>query len=211
MWKTAVPAAEDQIWGLALDPRINASYAAAFALLGKGFTLFRSDAALDLADGNTLPPGAFVLTLRKGLLDEARELSMRLHAAFHPVAREPETKPRRLERVKTALFKPWRASMDEGWTRYLFDTHLVPYENVTNEQIKNGDIGEFDVLLLADISPDIIKSGKATGEYARFYRPLPPDYQGGIGDEGVENIKKFVEEGGTLICFGPCQGDVAKP
>jgi hypothetical protein len=216
----ALPAGETGIWGLALDPRINASYTAAFSLLGKGFTLLRMDEEIVIGradegrgdtlptgegsvdNGITLPPGAIFLPIQKNLLAEARELSKRLHVAFHPIPSEPGSGTRRLRPAKIALFKPWRASMDEGWTRYLFDTHQVPYENVTNAQVKEGDIGDFDVLLLANISPDIIKEGERTGEYARFSRPLPPDYQGGIGDEGVENLKKFVADGGTLICFG---------
>jgi len=196
-----LPSEREEIWGLALDPRVNASYAAAFALLDKNYTVLRVDEELPFGE-NTLPAGAMLVKSGKGLMEAARELSKDLHVAFHPLAGEPTVKARTLQPVKTALFKPWRASMDEGWTRYLFDTNLVPYENVTNKQIEENDIGKFDAIVLADISPDIIKSGKPTGEYARFARPLPPDYQGGIGDDGVENLKKFVAEGGTLVCFG---------
>lgn len=199
----ALPSKEEKIWGLGLDPSLNVSYAAAFALLEKGFTVLRADEELELGgNGRPLPAGAFLVPVRKGLLPEARELSKDLHVPFHTIPREPEAKTRRLRPVETALFKPWRASMDEGWTRYLFDTHRVPYENVTNEQVREGKIDNFDVLLLADISPDIIKEGEPPGESARLSRPLPPDYQGGIGNEGMENLKKFVAEGGTLICFG---------
>jgi hypothetical protein len=215
-----LPTEGDNIWGLALDPRVNVSYAAAFSLLGKGFTILRADEGLVIgragegrgdtlptgegpgSEGISIPPGAMLVPVRKNLVSAARELAERLHVTFYPISSEPEAGTRRLRPAKIALFKPWRANMDEGWTRYLFDNHQVPYENVTNEQVKDGDIGDFDVLLLANISPDIIKEGKRTGEYARFSRPLPPDYQGGIGDEGVENLKKFVAEGGTLICFG---------
>ena len=219
----APPGEAEKIWGLALDPRVNASYAAAFSLLEKGYTLLRVDEefVIGRSDGKekdkgagqptgkglgdkviTLPPGAIIAPIRKNLLSEARELAGRFHVTFHPVPHEPGQKTRRLGSAEIALFKPWRASMDEGWTRYLFDTHQVPYENVTNKQIREGDIGDFDAILLANISPDIIKDGERTDEYARFSRPLPPDYQGGIGDEGLENLKKFVAEGGTLICFG---------
>ena len=30
---------------------------------------------------------------------------------------------------------------------------------------------------------------------------FPPEYRSGIGEEGVEALKEFVEQGGTLICF----------
>ena len=29
----------------------------------------------------------------------------------------------------------------------------------------------------------------------------PPEYRSGIGEEGAEELKKFVEAGGTLMCF----------
>jgi hypothetical protein len=32
--------------------------------------------------------------------------------------------------------------------------------------------------------------------------PYPPEYRSGIGQEGVEAVKTFVEEGGTLITLG---------
>jgi hypothetical protein len=216
------PAKEEAVWGYGLDPAVNASYAAVFALLEKGYTVYRVDAGFDaepdLAGGNDSPPsgrnpdysedggaataGTFVIPLQKGLREAAAELSMELHIAFHRFTDEPRAEKRKLGRVETALFKPWRASVDEGWTRYLFDTHRVPYENVGNREVKEGKIDRFDVLLLPDISPSIIREGKPSDEWARFSRPLPPEYGGGIEKEGTENVKKFVEEGGTLICFG---------
>ena len=39
-----------------------------------------------------------------------------------------------------------------------------------------------------------ILNGHATGK-------LPPEYVGGIGTEGLANLRAFVEDGGTLICL----------
>jgi hypothetical protein len=220
------PMNDEEVWGLGLDPAVNASYAAVFSLLEKGFEIRRIEEAATREDeavqegegalggaaarageaaagGNPpLPAGTFVIPLKKGLLEAAAELASELHAAFLPLAGEPQAETLKLGAVRTALFKPWRASMDEGWTRYLFDTHRVPYENIGNEEVREGKIGKFDVLLIPDIGPSIIKEGKPSGEWARFSRPMPPDYAGGIEEKGVENVKKFVEKGGTLVCFG---------
>jgi hypothetical protein len=104
---------------------------------------------------------------------------------------------------KTALFKPWVASMDEGWTRLLFDSFDVPYHNVTNEDVKKNAIKDFDLLVIPNVRPGVIKNGKSDDpESARWQRPLPPEYAGGIDTQGVENVKAFVEGGGTLVCFG---------
>ncbi len=192
-------------WGLALDPVENGSYAAVFSLLADGFEVRRLDEETSVGEtgkSSILTAGAFLVPYRKGLERAAAELGKKHHAIFMPLPSEPSAEARKLEPVKIALYKPWLASMDEGWTRYLFDTHAVPYENVANEHIREGKIGKYDILVLPSIGKDIIKDGRYSGEYARFFRPLPPEYEGGIEDEGVEKIKEFVEGGGTLLCLG---------
>ena len=51
------------------------------------------------------------------------------------------------------------------------------------------------MIILADQSPQAIVAG-ASGNNVR------PEYRGGIGDDGVEALKKFVAEGGTLVTLG---------
>jgi glutamine amidotransferase-like uncharacterized protein len=92
--------------------------------------------------------------------------------------------------------------MDEGWTRLLFDTYAVPYKNVGNAEVKKGAIKDFDVLVFTDEKTSVIKKGKPTGDETRFFRSFPPEYAGGIDSAGVVNVKKFVKEGGTIVCFG---------
>ncbi len=184
-------------WGYALRPEINASYQAVNELLAKGFAVHRLDEA------GALPAGTFVVPARTGLAETAGDIAARLHIDFLPLEKDPPEAAHEIRAAKTALFKPWVASMDEGWTRYLFDAFRVPYESVTNEDVKKNRIKNFHVLVIPNIHPSIITDGKPDDEErARRFRPLPPEYAGGIGKDGVENVKKFVEEGGTLVCFG---------
>lgn len=190
-------------WGYFLVPESNASYVSVNILLKDGFTVYRADDAVAARGESsvTIPEGAFLVPNQKNLSKLGNELCRKTHADFIPLDEEPVVYRHTLKPAKTALFKPWLASMDEGWTRLLFDTSSVPYTNVSNEDIKKRDIDKYHVLVIPDIAPSIIKDGKPTGERAYFFRPLPPEYTGGIEKEGVENIKKFVENGGTLICF----------
>ena len=32
---------------------------------------------------------------------------------------------------RIGLYSPWRGNMDEGWTRYVFDTFGIPYRVAT--------------------------------------------------------------------------------
>jgi len=154
-----------------------------------------------------LPAGTFIVPSQKGLAAAASEIAPRTHVAFIPLAAAPADSTHELRAAKTALFKPWIANIDEGWTRYLFDSFKVPYVNVSNKDVTENRIKGYDILVIPDVRPSIIKDGKIDDrEEARWYRPLPPDYRGGIDKKGVENVKKFVEGGGTLVCLGSSCG-----
>lgn len=97
--------------------------------------------------------------------------------------------------VRLALYKSWTASMDEGWTRYVFDTFNVPYKSLLDRDVRAGDLrAKYDVIVLPSMRMREIVEGNAVGRY-------PAEYTGGITDAGVENLRRFVEAGGTLICF----------
>ncbi len=94
---------------------------------------------------------------------------------------------------KIGLYKPFTSSMDEGWTRFVFDTHQIPYRSISNDDFRAGRL-DYDVIVLAADNEATIVNGLSTQRY-------PAEFAGGIGDAGVENLKKFVEGGGKLICF----------
>jgi hypothetical protein len=99
--------------------------------------------------------------------------------------------------IRVAVYQNSRnGNMDEGWTRYVFDTFNVPYKSVNEAALNDaGPSGNFDAIVLPSeqtrANPD---SDAPAGENTR-----------GIGDKGYANLAKFVEDGGTLICFdGSC-------
>ena len=94
---------------------------------------------------------------------------------------------------RIGLYKPFSPSMDEGWTRYVFDLHKIPYRSISNDDMRSGRL-DYDAIILAADSENTIVNGLSAQRY-------PDEFAGGIGDAGVENLKKFVESGGKLICF----------
>jgi len=147
--------------------------------------------------GATLDPGAVVLEATE---NPARLASLvAVHSAlfgFDAWAAEGLIPPRdgvveRLPRI--GLYKPWTASMDEGWTRWVLEQHGIPYMSVSDSLLRAGRLGEFlDVLILPDVSDSSIVSG-------RSHTSVPPKFAGGIGDEGVSHISDFVRDGGVLV------------
>ena len=107
------------------------------------------------------------------------------------------------KKPRVATYKPWQASMDEGWTRWLLETYGVAVKGLTSQEIQKGAL-PYDALILADIPKDILASGKrrAEGGAMRYEEEMPPEYRGGLDKSGADALKKFVEGGGTLIAFG---------
>jgi hypothetical protein len=93
-----------------------------------------------------------------------------------------------------AVYKSFIPSMDEGWTRWLFEGEgSSPVKTFRNSDVSKIDSGSVvRTIIFPDQSPNQILNGYAKGS-------MPDEYTGGVGKEGVENLKKFVEAGGTLV------------
>jgi hypothetical protein len=97
--------------------------------------------------------------------------------------------------VRLGVYKSWTASMDEGWTRYVLDTFNVPYETLLDADMRRGNLrARHDVIILPSERMRTIVEGNGPKSY-------PVEFTGGITEAGVENLRRFVQDGGTLICF----------
>ncbi len=211
---------ESAAW-VVLDSRANASSSVVLGLLKDKAEVYRSQAAFK-AGSAELAAGSFliknspqVVKMLPGLLDrwhlEAQALD-----DVSSLAKSPLKNPR------IAMYQSWRGSMDEAWTRYLFDDMGITYTTLHNADLKPAKAAKgskevkvnlkdkFDILIFADEDYDIIKTGKPdpNSEYARYMGNVswPPEYEGGIEKEGVETVKAFVAEGGLLVTLnGACE------
>ncbi|KAF0141938.1 MAG: carboxypeptidase [Stygiobacter sp.] len=153
---------------------------------------------------NELSEGSVFVTAnevsKKALSDIAKEL----HLKISSVNLSDKSVLKELKKVRVGLYQPFSASMDEGWTRLLLENYQFDFKTMVNKDFKNKKIkDQFDVIIIPDMSGEIIKTGKPSGDNARFYRPKPAEYEGGIEKEGLENLKNFVEkDGGYVITLG---------
>jgi len=96
---------------------------------------------------------------------------------------------------RVGLYRSYDATMDEGWTRFVFDTWKVPYVSLVDSTVRAGKLKEkFDVIVLPDQSPSEIIEGLPATRY-------PAPYAGGIGTDGAEALRQFVLDGGTLVAL----------
>ncbi|HSD29506.1 MAG TPA: M14 metallopeptidase family protein [Vicinamibacteria bacterium] len=114
----------------------------------------------------------------------------------------PAADPLRAPRV--GLYKPWAASMDEGWTRFVLDQYGFDPKTLDNKTVRAGGLSAvFDAVVLPDLTKEVIATGKPKrDEGAMRYSPeMPPEYSGGLEKEGAAALKDFVEKGGTLVAL----------
>ena len=95
---------------------------------------------------------------------------------------------------RIAIYRSYSASMDEGWTRWLFDVNHIPYRTVLDAEMRAGSLrSRFDVIILPDQSAGQLRRGLGA--------PYPDSLRGGLGDAGAASLNAFVNDGGTLITF----------
>ncbi len=139
--------------------------------------------AIQESANNRLSPVVDVNEVRRNLA-----LPLKVGAA------SPITNPLR-QPVRVGIYRPWASNMDEGWTRFIFETFNVPYQSLYDALLRQEDLSsKYDVIILTSQRARDIVEGNAAGTY-------PPEFTGGITSAGVVKLKTFIEDGGTLICF----------
>ena len=98
---------------------------------------------------------------------------------------------------RVAMYQPWTGgNMDEGWTRWVLEQYEFNLTSIHNADIRAGKLRQkFDAIIIADQDPRGIIDG--------FDAPaIRPEYRGGIGEAGLDQLKQFVADGGTLVTMG---------
>ncbi len=173
--------------GYVIRPDGHREVVALFALLKRGVRVSR------VVESSTFPPGtAFIPAGSEAHLEEvARSLSIPVHA----VAERPRGTLLELREPRVGVYRSYVPSMDEGWTRWVFDRFGIPYENIFDRDVRAGNLRQrYDVILLPDHTPRAVLDGHRPGT-------MPEEYTGGIGETGLAHLRAFVEAGGTLIAF----------
>jgi len=140
-----------------------------------------------LMDVETVPLDAVPTSLETALSDEpipTPDFDFRLPEAFMA----PDA-------PRIALLKSRREPMESGWTRWVFDQYELPYDTIGNERVRAGALtADYDVILLQSQSPGSLRDGWSAAV-------MPPQYAGGLGEEGAAALDRFVREGGRIVAI----------
>jgi hypothetical protein len=112
--------------------------------------------------------------------------------------------------ARVAVYKNHLPSMDEGWTRWVFDQYKFSYESLRDAQVRAGNLNaKYDAIIIPDQSvnalfnglPGAAGRGETAGAEERVTGVYPAEYAGGLGEAGVKALREFIEAGGTVITF----------
>jgi hypothetical protein len=131
---------------------------------------------------------------RKRMEALAAEFGLKVQALDALKAGASSGTPIRAPRV--GLYQSWTAAMDEGWTRWVLEQYEFAPVTLHNADIKAGKLRQkLDVIVLADQQARDILDGSSSNA-------TRPEYRGGIGEDGLEALRAFVADGGTLVALG---------
>jgi hypothetical protein len=181
--------------GYVFGDEANADYYAAFALLKDGVHVER-------LTGEALPKGTFYVPAQPGVEAKLEAIASKMPVTIEPAAAGLSGTVLEMKLPRIALYQSWNPSMDEGWTRWIFDTNGIPYTRVVDADMRKGDLrSRFDVLVLPDEpARAILHGGGGRGEGGGAAK-IPEEYRGGMGDAGIASLKAFTEQGGTVVAF----------
>lgn len=148
---------------------------------------------------------AHTLPLLFGVKAIAIKEPFQVETAREPFALVLQGRVRTNASIRVGLYQSYAPSMDEGWTRWVFDQYKFQYQRVRDAEVRTGFLkAKFDTIILPDQSERAITQGLSAQPRSSDDEPsgvYPAEFTGGLGEAGIKALRDFVEAGGTLITF----------
>jgi hypothetical protein len=175
--------------GYRIAARTNSEILALFDLLAQGAQIRRN------------AQGAYVNAPRSTVEAVARSRGVQVHAVTDAAFQDGLV----LKAPRVGVYRGFAQSLDEGWTRWIFENAKLTYQTVTEADIRKGDLNSrYDAIILPDQPARAILQGNAAGRGGGGEEAgglVPPEFIGGIGDDGLAKLKEFASRGGAIIAL----------
>jgi hypothetical protein len=167
------------------------------------------------AGGRRFRAGAFIIPKADRARLEPQLVALGLSA--WAMAEAPAVKTHDLDVPRIGYVHAWQRTQDEGWVRAALDAYGVPYTYFADQKLREGNLrARYDVIVYPHVGGSAqsqVDGIPKTAGPALPYRKtaLTPnlgandqsdDIRGGMGVEGLMELYKFVQAGGTLITEG---------
>ncbi|HEX4348458.1 MAG TPA: hypothetical protein VHZ73_12855, partial [Vicinamibacterales bacterium] len=177
----------------------------------------KMDAAEDAftVNGQTFPAGSVIVSgADRGQLDASlKDLGLSAWATGATL----EVKVHNLDVPRIGYIHSWSSTQNEGWWRAALDAYGIPYTYFADQKLREGNLrSKYDVIIFPHVGGSAV--AQVNGIARTGAAPLPykktdatpnlgaldwsDDIRGGMGLEGLAELSKFVQQGGTLITEG---------
>ena len=184
---------------------------ASLRFAAKGASIERATAAFKHAGRDYAAGSLIVRKADAGFDAAARRLGLDVSAS----AEVPDVATRPLRVPRVALLHSWISTQTEGWWRLALDELGIAYDYISTQDVARDAklASRYDVILFSPVdagSPRLIVDGLPMWGNAMPWKTttLTPnlgridetdDVRPGLGASGVENLRRFVADGGLLV------------
>jgi hypothetical protein len=165
--------------------------------------------------------GSFFLVAKPSTSALVTKITADLGVGFEGVATRPAGEAITLHQMRVALADQYGGSMTSGWTRFVFEQFEFPFEVVYPKAVNGGNLAsKYDVLVFPSGVAPAVPADEGAGRGRPASRAdailpggrdadeaeVPSEFRSMVGaytasDTGPA-LKKFVEDGGTIIAVG---------
>jgi hypothetical protein len=164
------------------------------------------------AAGRKFNRGSFII--RKANAEDLRRVSNDLGIPVYAVADAPTVKTHPVRAARIAIMHTWLNTQDEGWYRLGFDHLQVPFAYISTQDVSRDPNlkAKYDVIVFGPVG----RGGQAIINGMPMYGNALPwkktqltpnlggtdetdDMRPGLGWSGLQNLQKFVKDGGLFI------------
>jgi hypothetical protein len=182
-------------------------FSAAEAPFKIGTTSFNAGSYVIKSDGNP-----------SDLFDRVKKEASALGLTVTAVDKLPDVATHPIGVPRIALIHTWLNTQDEGWYRVEFDRLGIPYDYVADQKIAamTNLRDKYDVIIFGPVRTNAQNIVRGNANFGPKEAPIPwkqssvtpnfgkspdqtDDIRGGLGLQGVANIKSFVDAGGLFI------------
>ena len=164
------------------------------------------------AAGRKFNRGSFII--RKANTDELRRVANELGLKVYALGDAPTVKTHPVRAPRIAIMHTWLSTQDEGWYRVGFDQLQVPFAYISTQDVSRDPNlkSKYDVIVFGPVgrgAQQIINGLPMYGNALPWKKTqLTPnlgsidetdDMRPGLGWNGLQNLQRFVKEGGLFI------------
>jgi hypothetical protein len=165
------------------------------------------------ANGKTYAAGSFYIASKSGTPQMLQTLAREKGLSFDGTTARPGADAMKVQPKRIALWDQYGGSMPSGHNRWIFEQFEFPYTVVYPQNLDEPNLSsKYDVIVFQGGAIPALNPPQGGGGFGGGRggvvdpATLPAEFRGWTGrvtaDKTIPNLKKFMEDGGTVITIG---------